>query len=77
MRYLGAGLGADEMIEPAGKLAFARVGKAIGQKLGDGKPEHAVAQEFEPLIVLVRLRARCARSHASSASLSSARSVKS
>ena len=73
---LGAGLGAHELIVAAGKLAFARLGKGLEQKLGDGEAEHAVAEEFEPLIVLVRLE-RAARALAwVSASSSSARSVK-
>ena len=60
---LGAGLGAHELIVAAGKLAFARLGKGLSQKLGDGEPEHAVAEELEPLIVLVRLERGSARSH--------------
>ena len=55
--YLGAGLGADQMIEPAGKLAFISVWKLVGEKLGDGEAEHAVAEELEAFIVLVRLAA--------------------
>ncbi len=57
LRHLGAGLGADQMIEPAGKLALIGVGELVGEKLGDGEPEHAVAEELEPLIVLVGLAA--------------------
>ena len=31
LRHLGAGLGADQMIEPAGKLAFISVGEMVGE----------------------------------------------
>ncbi len=57
LRHLGAGLGTDQMIEPAGKLAFISVGEMVGEKLGDGEAEHAVAEELEALIVLVGLAA--------------------
>src|SRR5690242_20069055 len=56
--YLGAGFGADQMIEPAGKLALVCVRKLVGEKLGNGEAEHAVAEELEAFIVLVRLAAR-------------------
>ena len=56
-RDLGAGLGAHQVIEPAREIPFMDVEKAVGEELGDGEPEHAVAQEFEPLIVLIRLGA--------------------
>ena len=65
LRDLGAGLGANQMIEPAGKLALVRIGEMVGEQFGDGEAEHAVAEEFEPLIVLVRLARSSARSHAS------------
>src|SRR5262249_29147692 len=62
LRDLGAGLGAHQLIVAPRKLPFARLGKACGQELGNGEPENAVAQEFEPLIVLVWLERRaCAR----------------
>src|SRR6476646_4401603 len=52
---IGTSLGAYQLIESSGELPFARLRKARGQELGDGEPEHAVAQKFEPLIILVRL----------------------
>ena len=55
MRDLGAGLGAHELIEPAGQLSLARLGEGVGQQFGNGQAEHPVAQELEPLIVLVGL----------------------
>ncbi len=74
---LGAGLGAHEVIEPARKLALARLGKGVGQELGDGEPQHAVAEEFETLIVLVGPGARLRALAWVKASLSSAGSEKS
>ena len=65
LRDLGAGLGAHEMIEPAGKLSLARIGEMVGEQFGNGEAEHAVAEELEPLIVLVGLGRSIARSHAS------------
>ena len=58
MRDVGAGLGPDELIEPARELAFARLGEGIRQELGNGETEHAVAEEFQTLIVVVESRAR-------------------
>ena len=55
LRDLGAGLGAHELIEPAGQLSLARLGEGVGQQFGNGQAEHPVAQELEPLIVLVGL----------------------
>src|SRR4029077_4995556 len=61
LRDLGAGLGAHELIVAPRKLPFARLGKARGQEFGNGEPEAAVAEKFEPLVVLVRLeRGACA-----------------
>src|SRR5581483_3089115 len=58
LRHLGAGLGAHEIVEPAGKLALIGLGEMVGQDLGDRKSEHPVAKEFEAFVVLVRLAAR-------------------
>ena len=55
MRHLGARLGAHKMVEPARKLALARIREVGGEKLRHRQSQHAVAEELEPLIVLVGL----------------------
>ena len=39
-----------QMRQPRAELAFLLVGKALGQPLGDQQAEHAVADEFQPLV---------------------------
>src|SRR6476660_4208439 len=48
---LRAGATADQPVEESGKLTFAGRRIILAQELGDAEAQHAVAQEFEPLVV--------------------------
>ena len=52
----GAGLAADQSREAAGQVALVGLRKGIIQPVGDGEPEHAVAEEFEPLVAAAAAR---------------------
>ncbi|MPL88756.1 hypothetical protein SDC9_34783 [bioreactor metagenome] len=54
---IGAGFLAHQRVEARRKLAFRGVAVGLEQRLGDAEPEHAVAQELEPLVVGARGRA--------------------
>ena len=49
-RDVGAGFLAHQIGEPARQFALVGLGKGAKQHVGDDKPEHVVAEEFEPLI---------------------------
>ena len=53
---LGAGVAVDQTIVALGEIAFRFAWVASIQRSGDDQAEHAVAEEFEPLIALARRR---------------------
>ena len=56
--HAGAGLPADQPIVPAGEFAFAGLGMRLVQHFSDSKAEHAVADEFEPLVIMAHAALR-------------------
>ncbi|EZP56533.1 hypothetical protein BW41_00680 [Sphingomonas sp. RIT328] len=56
-RDFGAGRAGDERVEPLRQMALGLVREQLPQPFGDDQAEDAVAEEFEPLIILRRLAA--------------------
>ena len=50
-RHVGAGAAAHQAVVEAGELALVGRRVDLAQQLGDGEPQHPVAQELEPLVV--------------------------